>query len=115
MGLVLGRDIFYSIPPWFHEGVANYETLKGNQYIPNRSLNRLDLWLMKKELPQAREFISYNPNESDANVGIFYSVSYEVVRFLVKYHGESALTSVIDLMKQGISFEQALLTQLPQL
>lgn len=107
MCLSVGWQVFHNLPLWFNEGVAEYESLKGTQNLPGRASNRLVLWIRRSELLDTQQFLSYVPGDSESEVGIFYSASFELVRFIVAKHGETALTSIIKLTKEGMSFDDA--------
>jgi hypothetical protein len=104
---ILGQDI-YSLPCWFVEGVARYEELKGFTIDPltERYYERFVLW--RGIVPATPEQFLLSPNltASDFDRGCYYT-SYELVRYIVRTHGEEALVNIVKIFAKEKDFEKA--------
>ena len=79
------------LPLWFNEGIAQYESHRGfiNRY---RAIKRLGLWLSnlyKPDLLEDSRFIINSIKYPDTDVGVYYSASFELVRYIESTHNGS--------------------------
>jgi len=96
------------LPLWFDEGIAQYESHRGfiNRY---RIIKRLDLWLLnvyKPNLLKDSQFILDSERYPDADIGAFYSASFEFVRYIDSKH-EGSLQGILHRLADGETFTNA--------
>ena len=108
----LGRSSFYSVPRWFHEGMAELYSEEGIFNLFGRIFNRLMIWHYRQDLMPPDTFCSYEASGSAVEVSRFYATTWEFLRSLDGRYGRHALTRVIDLVASGATFEDSLLNQL---
>jgi hypothetical protein len=104
----IGPDSRAVLPLWFDEGIAELESHRG---IINRHrlLIRLDLWfqnLYHPDLLEDGEFIISSDNYPDNNIDIFYSASYEFVRYINSRY-EGAVQRIVNRLAIGETFTDA--------
>ena len=104
---LLGREVMESLPLWFNEGLANYETGKGFNNLFERDRIRLTLWLDRGDLMIPDKFGSYVLGESTEEVSIFYSSSYEFMRYIAKAFGDRSPWDVLEKVANGMTFDNA--------
>jgi len=104
---LVGPELMATIPLWFHEGLAEYESKRGFQNSGKRVLTRLSLWLCKSKVLDNDPIILHAPTSSETSI-IFYSASYEFVDYIVSKHGGDTPQRILnDMVVQGKSFEDA--------
>ena len=104
----LESELFWSIPRWFHEGMAErYENERGWQYW-RKAINRWEVWLNRKNLLPATQFCTYQPEGSLAEIGLFYMTSLEFIRSLESRHGIRNLNAILEDVGGGKAFEDSL-------
>ena len=108
----LGKNSFYSVPRWFHEGMAELYSEEGISRWHKRILNRLLIWKYRQDLMPPDTFCNYEAGGSAAEVSRFYATTWEFLRSLDGRYGRHALTRIIDLVASGATFEDSLLKQL---
>ena len=106
----LGTQAFYSIPRWFHEGMAQLYEGDGFAQLDERALNRLTVWLKRRDVMTAEAFCGYTPRDSPAEVSLFYDTAWEFARSLEASHGRNALNTVVAEVAYGRAFEDSLQT-----
>ncbi len=104
---ILGRESFYSIPLWFHEGMAGHFANEETALF-NRGLNRWWVWISRGSLLRTAEFCVYEPRDNHTEIGLFYGASYEFIRSLEAKHGIENLDAVIDDIRDGKTFDDSL-------
>ena len=108
----LGMEKMYSIPSWFHEGMAQIYENDGPYKFIDRVLNRTFVWFLQSNLAAGRNFCT-GPNwNSEFEVALFYETSLEFVRAMESKHGRDKLVSVIREVQHGASFPMSLRRQL---
>ena len=105
----LGRSSYRSIPRWFHEGMAQWYANEGWRQIPERAMNRWEVWLRRESLLPATEFCNYKSGGSRSDIGLLYSISWEFIRSLEAEHGIQNLNGVVENVRSGMSFNDSLL------
>ena len=95
------------IPISFHEGLAQYESLKDTSDFPFRVENYVYLILNKEKITLRENTPDYYPIGNNSDIILFYSLSYEYVRFLAKEHGEPSLWRVVQSVSEGNTFDSA--------
>ena len=108
----LGKRAFYSLPRWFHEGMAELYAGDGLSRISQRPLNRLNVWLQRQQLMHPELFCSYAAEGSPAEISLSYRTAWEFSRSLEGRYGRAALTMVIESVAAGATFEDSLRDQL---
>ena len=108
----LGTQAFYSIPSWFHEGMAQLYEGEGFTQLDERALNRFTVWFKRGDLMTPEEFCRYMPRSSPAGVSLFYATAWEFARSLEARHGRDALNAVVSEVASGRTFEDSLQTHL---
>jgi len=97
------------IPRSVHEGIAQYESLKGGQNILYKFFIRLQLLLQRNELSEVDNISNlYNP-ENEREIKQFYNLSYIFVHHLASEYGDDKLWEVIKLVGDGKDFDNSFL------
>lgn len=104
----LGHNHFWSIPLWFHEGMAQRYANELREQFTERNLNRWIVWLSRDELMSAGEFCDFSIHANRAPVQLFYRTSWEFIRSLESNHGIESLNEVVWDVGAGISFNDSL-------
>ena len=104
----LTRDLFRSIPRWFHEGMAQWYENEGRRQFLDRALNRWTVWAYRGSLLSAAEFCGYTSDGSHTKVMLLYGTSLEFVRSLESGYGIRALNAVVEDVRAGASFDDSL-------
>lgn len=104
----VGPNFKAVLPLWFDEGIAQYESHRGfiNKY---RIIKRLDLWLLniyKPNLLEDGQFILNSKRYPDADVGAFYSASFEFIRYVDSTH-KGSLQGILHRLAAGQTFTSA--------
>jgi hypothetical protein len=111
--MIVGPKQVEAIPTWFAEGLAVYESMKGEWYdinkVYDRDSIRYFIWRNWEYITSNQVLLSYIPNDSSSfvEVNIFYSSSFELIRFLVNKYGEKSLFNVLREISHGKSFAEA--------
>lgn len=95
------------IPRFFHEGFAQYESLKGLSNLPNRLFKRVFLFTLEPSLILRNEPPELGPDVSQKDVNVFYALSYEFMRYLSGKYGVEELWQVVQLVGNGTEFTEA--------
>ena len=104
----LDADLFWSIPRWFHEGMAERY---GNERALERwkkALNRWMVWIYQDDLLPVAQFCNYQPTGNLTEIGLFYDASWEFIRSLEARHGIQALNSIVEDVGGGKAFDHSL-------
>ena len=106
----LGQDSFFSIPTWFHEGMANRYGYEGTHHFFERAWNRPMVWLSRADLLPPTQFCGYQirARGDRAEIGLFYGTSWEFIRSLEASHGIQNLNAVVNDVGAGMDFEDSL-------
>jgi hypothetical protein len=94
--------IIASVPQWFIEGLAIYES------HPGIKVARLEKYALAQDLP---DVISLRPDPGPAELKD-YAQGYLLVGFIVSEYGRDALDNVIARMQMGDDFNSAMLQTL---
>jgi len=95
------------IPRFFHEGLAQYESLKGIPNLFTRLSERVFLFTLEPSLVLRDEPPDLYLGASQKDVDIFYVLSYEFVRYLSDVYGVERLWRVVQLVGNGTEFTEA--------
>ena len=104
----LGEEGFYSIPRWFHEGMAELYENEARHLRPERVDNRLYVWFHGDKLMASESFCTEPFMRPESEIGLFYMTVLEFARSLETEHGRNSLLGVVDDVQDGISFEESL-------
>jgi len=98
-----------SIPRWFHEGLAEYETLKGVDWLVSRTGLRLFLWGERDRIPSQNALASYSPDSSTKELeGLHYATSFELMRYIVRSLKGRSPWMIVREVSEGRSFDSCL-------
>jgi hypothetical protein len=95
------------IPRFFHEGLAQYESLKGLPNLLYRLTIRIFLFTLDPSLVLQDEPPYLYRGATQEYVDIFYALSYEFARYLADEYGEERLWRIVELVGSGIDFDAA--------
>ena len=95
------------IPRFFHEALAQYESLKGLPRLPDRLCNRIFLFTLHPSLLLRDEPPGLYPETTQEDVHIFYALSHEFGRYLAAEYGEEQLWTIVQLVGDGFEFSDA--------
>ncbi len=104
---VLKNRTMRLLPVSFHEGLAQYESLKDTTGLPYRIENYIYLILNKEKIISMEDIPDHHPIENSNDIRLFYSLSYEYVRFLAREHGELSVWQVVQSVSEGKTFDSA--------
>ncbi len=104
----IGRTAFYSVPLWFHEGLAQIYENESHQKRIYRIVNRSIVWRKRHDLMRPEEFCHFRFVGSHSEIRMFYRTSMEFVRYLKRDHGHQRLLALIDDVRQGTAFTESL-------
>ena len=104
----LGQTSFYSIPAWFHEGVAERYQNEGWRQIYDRPWNRWMVWINRESLLPANEFCGFEPRDNADEIALFYGTAYEFIRSLEAEHGIKHLNAIVNDIEAGMGFDDSL-------
>lgn len=100
-----------SIPLWFYEGLADYESLKKCSELRTRVCNRYFLWYLWSQMATNNEhsllYLTDYPKE-ELDFHLFYFFSHELVRYIALEYGDTALCDIPAMLAEGNSFDSAL-------
>lgn len=102
-----GRQQAYSIPLWFHEGLAECESLKGLSNIWERLDSRWYLWRHKSETMPVEAFLSTTSPYPGEEETIFYISSFEFMRYITNRFGEQIPWNILKKVAEGETFDTA--------
>ena len=109
----LGREKFLEIPMWFHEGVAEHYSAKGVLRIKSRVMNRVEVLRARNQLIEPARFCAEDFYSSSASeMSLFYATSQELVKSLAATHGIQKFHVVVDSLRLGTPFDDAMETML---
>jgi uncharacterized membrane protein (UPF0136 family) len=99
-----------SIPLWFCEGLAEYESLQGCREWLTRSGIRQLLWDSRAQLDEDYglylcSLANYPSGKTDRD--IMYYCSFELIRYIVTKYDSDGPRKILDELGQGSSFESA--------
>lgn len=107
----IGRNAFYSVSLWFHEGLAQiYENESHTKRI-YRITNRSIVWFKRHDLMKPEVFCHFRFSGSHSEIRMFYRTSMEFVRFLERRHGHQSLSELIDDVSRGSAFTESLVNR----
>lgn len=95
------------IPRFFHEGLAQYESLKGIPNLFTRLSGRVFLFILEPPLVLRDEPPDLYPATTQKDANLFYVLSYEFVRYLSDEYGVKKLWRVVQLVGDGTEFTDA--------
>ena len=105
--LVIGRLVygpFGWLPTWLNEGIA----MNAEGALSENFQDRLDQAISNNTLFSVRSIASSFP--SDANEAVLcYAESHSIVEFLIDSYGSEQFLYLLDLFKQGVTDDEALL------
>ena len=107
--LSTGREAFYSIPRWFHEGTAQRYEIQGISRIMMRAVGRLTTWLEKDQLLEPERFCAtwFMPEDGQEQA-MLYRASLEFTKFLDSKYGEENVNLIVDDVRRGASFNDSM-------
>ena len=103
----LGKNAFYSVHRWFHEGLAQLYENEPYSMGNKRTMSRLRAWAAQDDLPDPEFFCGEPPRSSPSEVRMFYLAAFEFARALEARNGRTAFIEVVDDVKSGISFKNS--------
>ena len=95
------------IPTFFHESLAQYESLKGIPNLVTRVSIRVFLLTLEPSLVMRDEPPDLYLAATQRDVACFYALSYEFGRYLAAEHGEEQLWTIVQLVGDGFEFSDA--------
>ena len=104
----LGQEGYYSIPRWFHEGMAELYQNEARHLRTGRATNRFNVWLHGDKLMAPELFCGEPLVHTEFDFGLFYMTVLEFIRFLESEHGRDSLLEVVDDVRNGMEFEESL-------
>ena len=105
--LVIGQLVygpFGWLPTWLSEGIA----MNAEGELTDNFQNSLDDAISNDTLFSVRSIASSFPSDSDSAI-LCYAESCSIVKFLVDNYGSEKFLSLLDMFKQGITDDEALL------
>jgi len=94
-----------NLPLWIREGLANH-------YLDfwERILTHIGVWLNRDKIMsyERLSLFRYDYPQEDLERSVFYSTSYEFVRYLFMRYGESTVWGIVREVSAGTSFESAI-------
>ena len=106
----LGEKAFYSVPAWFHEGIATMYQTDGLPKVET-AISRIHLWIKQDGLIKPQVFCTGSSWESRDQARLFYRTSLEFVRALESQHGKDELISVMKALQNQGTFDESLRNQ----
>ena len=105
----LGNEAFYSVPRWFHEGIAERYEMEGIARMIFRVEKRAILWLNRHFLMAPDRFCAIRlQSRGELESALFYETSREFVNSLAARHGLEALNVVVDDVRMGETFNSSM-------
>lgn len=104
----LGAESFWSIPLWFHEGMAERYGNKGIERPDREIINRWWVWFSRDNLLSPLQFCNYQLTGVHTEIGLFYATSWEFIRSLEASNGIQTLNSLVEDVGGGKDFEGSL-------
>ena len=95
------------IPRFFHEALAQYESLNGMPNLLSRLGIRFFLLTLEPSLVLRDEPPHFYVEMTQRDVDVFYALSYEFGRYLADEYGEDSLWRIVQLVGDGIEFDDA--------
>lgn len=95
------------IPRFFHEALAQYESLKGMPNLVSRLCIRVFLLSLEPSLGLRDEPPELYVEMTQEDVEVFYALSYEFGRYLAHEYGEGRLWTIVQLVGDGMEFRDA--------
>ena len=95
------------IPRFFHEALAQYESLKGMPNLLSRLSIRIFLFTLEPSLVLRDEPPDLYVEMTQKDVDVFYALSYEFGRYVAHEYGEDRLWTIVQLVGDGIKFGDA--------
>ena len=105
----LGNEPFYSIPRWFHEGMAERYEMEGPARVFPRVAKRAWLWFNRHNLMGPDRFcVRHLAAEGSAEHSRFYETSREFVNSLEASHEIGPFNLIVDDVRTGTSFDESM-------
>ena len=105
----LGDRAFYSIPRWFHEGMAETYENEGSYQRVDRALVRFFFWIMSDDdIMYPQVFCGEPLDDPASDMVLFNRIAMEFVRALVGDHDGDTLNELVEDVGNGIAFEDSL-------
>lgn len=95
------------IPRSYHEGVAQYESLKGMTYMIEKFFIRLSVLIYNDELYKADNILYLEDLQDEKESQQLYTLSYIFIDYLANKHDDTKLWDVIKLTSAGRSFDES--------
>ena len=92
------------LPTWLDEGIA----MNAEGELSDNFQDRLDQAISNNALFSVRSIASSFPSDSDEAV-LCYTESHDIVKFLIDNYGSEQFLYLLDLFKQGVTDDEALL------
>lgn len=105
---LIGNDYVADIPKWFHEGMAEYESRRGwgDRMMERISIRIFVLW-NRDDVMKYPAFDSYDPVISDTYDKIFYTSSFEFMRYIISKSDHAVPWEIVEDVGEGQPFELA--------
>lgn len=108
----LGSEAFYSIPRWFHEGLAEQYAMEGLARIIPRVKKRVALWFNRENLMETDRFCALRLKTIDiVEFLLFYETAREFVNSLEARYNERSLNLVVGDVRTGLTFDESMQTR----
>ena len=105
----VGKEAYYSIPRWFHEGMAERFETEGLLRFGTRATERVKLWLNIQNSPEADRFCARRFSErGKTDMSVFYRTSHEFIRSLESRHGLRNLNLIVEDVRSGKTFNESM-------
>ena len=109
----VGKEAFYSIPRWFHEGMAERFETEGLLRFGTRATERIRLWMRIQNSPEADRFCARHFSErGEADQSVFYRTSHEFIRSLESRYGLQNLNLIVEDVRTGTPFDESMKARL---
>lgn len=107
----LGNDL--KVPLWLEEGLAmrleeGIRTVVMDQILTKAFSQGALIPLREMMMPSKGVFLSPDPSGGQTQIALFYAQSYGLVNHLLYEFGESRFINLLEELKRGDDFEQAL-------
>jgi len=95
------------IPRSFHEGIAQYESLKRGTYVFEKFGIRLAAVVYRDELRNANNILYLEDLQDEKESQQLYTLSYIFIDYLANKHDDTKLWDVIKLVGMGHNFDES--------
>ena len=105
---IVGREAFFSIQLWFHEGMAQFYQNEPATKLFDRAFNRIIVWLKRDDLPSPERFCDYRLDGPGHEIELFYQTSWEFVRSLEAESGRATINAIVTDIAAGETFDHGM-------